>query len=123
MLAEHLRARRSFRAVSVGSRVPDAYYLCGPLRRYYAVQVSSTVSPTTALFFGLTGILVEASRFVADAYECDMVSDNVDAELHVVFSDFVHVLESSIESSIRASRTRLPPTEQPAVATKPRPDI
>ena len=144
MLAEHLRKRHSFRAVSVGSRVPGAYYLSGTLRRYYAIQVSSTVSPTTALLFGLTGVVVEASlkpdwapgliaieivdlnlydndghlvtkfpeikhtvnkNFATDAYECGMVYDNVDTELHVVFNEFVLALENSLETAVRASRS------------------
>lgn len=61
MLATHLRKRGALRAVSVGARVEEAYYLTGTLRRYYGAQESTAVSPTTGILFGAVGAAVAAS--------------------------------------------------------------
>jgi hypothetical protein len=141
MLAQHLRKRRSLRAVSVGARVADAYYLNGTLRRYYAAQKSTSVSPTTGVLFGAVGAVVEASsmpewtpgmisieivelglldnagklvaklpdirynetgKFRAGA-SCQIIYDNIDEHLKIVFSDYVYRVESAIDNSERAS--------------------
>jgi len=61
MLASHLRKRGALRAVSVGARVPEAYYLSGTLRRYYGAQESTAISPTTGVLFGAVGVAVAAA--------------------------------------------------------------
>lgn len=60
-LVQHLRKRGALRAVSIGERKQDAYYLSGTLRRFYAMQKSTSTSPMTGALFGLAGVAVAAA--------------------------------------------------------------
>jgi hypothetical protein len=60
-LAQHLRQRGSFRAVSAGARVNHAYYLSATLRRFYAAQKSTSTSPTMVFLFGPVAVITWAT--------------------------------------------------------------